>query len=142
MPCDTTSYPHGTIPGDRRYLRFLDADNECENTCVVIVSDPPDLTYADAATALANCLGWINGGCPPPDGCGNEFGTSPASINTFDYVSAGMVCEPCSTVDVISPEVNVYSGSYWRVGLSYCCVDSLVETADLANGQECITDLT
>lgn len=111
MPCRTTSYPHGTIPGERRFLVFL--AEECDNTCVVATTS----YLQDEAVSLQVCDLWINGQCPGSFDCGGD-------INTFDYVSAGMVCEPCST---FCTEGESSAGCNWSVGLSYCCADSVVK---------------
>lgn len=125
MPCDTTSYPHGTIPGERRYLNILGlADGaQCEDTCFTISTG----SLNGEAESLENCNLWINGQCPGPFGCGGD-------INTFDYVAAGMVCEPCSVVCTVGESS---AGCNWRTALSYCCVDGLIETADWGHGSAC-----
>jgi hypothetical protein len=126
MPCDTTSYPHGTIPAERRFLNFLAED--CENTCTIITTS----ILEDESESLASCDRWINGQCPVngPEGevsCGGD-------INTFDYVSAGMVCEPCSTFCTVGESS---AGCNWSVGLLYCCGDSVLRSADIPFGEAC-----
>jgi hypothetical protein len=114
MPCETTSYPHGTIPAERRFLNFLAV--ECENICTIITTS----TLNGESGSLEDCDRFINGQCPELNDCGND-------INTFDYVSAGMVCEPCSAVCFDEPG----TGCNWSVGLTYCCGDSVLRGANI-----------
>lgn len=111
MPCNSTSYPHGTIPANRPYRLGETAESKCSDICIeythtVIVG--PDALLEDCNTI-------INGGTP-------EFESGDLPI--FDYVGEDMVCSPCSVecTDFQDGEI-FFTGCKWIVGIEYCCID-------------------
>lgn len=115
MPCNQTTYPHGTIPANRTYRFGETAESECSIFCK---QQPGPVTLDSVATALAQCNDFINGREVP-----TLEGTE------FNYVEENMVCEPCTAQPTFDE-----LGYDWVVGIGYCCIDGQYVGPDGVSG--------
>lgn len=115
MPCNQTSYPHGNIPANRTFYTFgATAESECYTVCHITADN-----YLDGEQeSIDRCNRIINGE--------EGWDIFQPELNRFNYVEAGMVCEPCTPLCFEGPS----SGCNFQVGIEYCCIDGQYLTPD------------
>lgn len=126
MPCNQTSYPHGTLPAGKTYRFGETAESECSSVCRFAGTGGGAALKETAAAAVAECDNFING--IPVESTVVQSGVQ---INEFDYVGANMICSPCQAL-IYGDEQSI--GYSWRVGIEYCCIDGLYVGPDGASG--------